>query len=66
MDGGYYLLGMTNLIPDVFKNKNWGTKTVYKDTVKDLQHKKVFTLETLNDIDFLEDLKPYKQFEHLF
>ena len=35
-DGGYYLLGMTNLLPHLFKNKKWSTNTVCADTINDL------------------------------
>ncbi|MDO1501541.1 TIGR04282 family arsenosugar biosynthesis glycosyltransferase [Winogradskyella maritima] len=65
-DGGYYLLGMTRLIEKVFKNKEWGTDTVYNDTVSDLMLDNLSILETLNDIDYLEDLAPYADFNYLF
>lgn len=56
-DGGYYLLGMKCLHPEIFENKNWGTSTVLSDTLATLQNKKVSTLETKNDIDIYEDIK---------
>ena len=62
-DGGYYLLGMKSLIPEVFSNKEWGTETVYEATLSNLSKEKLHTLEELNDIDFAEDLKPYPEFE---
>jgi hypothetical protein len=55
-DGGYYLLGMNSLQENVFKNKEWGTETVRKDTLKDLSDKKVKLLEFKNDIDVYEDI----------
>jgi len=55
-DGGYYLLGMKNLHKNVFFNKNWGTETVRKDTLKDLVNLKVKLLEEKNDIDVYEDI----------
>ncbi|WP_299151275.1 TIGR04282 family arsenosugar biosynthesis glycosyltransferase [uncultured Dokdonia sp.] len=61
-DGGYYLLGMNKLIKEVFYNKEWGGDTVFKSTMGDLATAKVHQLETLNDIDFVEDLKPYAEF----
>lgn len=61
-DGGYYLLAMKKAIPALFKNKNWGTESVLSDTLKDLKEQQVHHLETLNDIDFAEDLKPYPEF----
>jgi len=60
-DGGYYLLGMKILHPNIFENKDWGTETVRKDTLNDLKNKSVFLLEELNDIDLYEDLKKYDQ-----
>ncbi|MDB0026826.1 TIGR04282 family arsenosugar biosynthesis glycosyltransferase, partial [Polaribacter sp.] len=36
-DGGYYLLGMKSVHPNVFKNKNWGTSTVREETLNDLK-----------------------------
>ena len=61
-DGGYYLLGMNKLVKDVFYNKEWGGDTVFASTINDLATAKVHQLETLNDIDFAEDLKPYAEF----
>ena len=61
-DGGYYLLGLRKSFPNVFDINNWGTETVYKQTRKKLISKKVYVLETLNDIDYVEDLKPYPRF----
>ena len=56
LDGGYYLLGMKSLRLNVFENKEWGTETVRKDTLKDLIDKKVKLLEIKNDIDVYEDI----------
>ena len=55
-DGGYYLLGMNSLEENVFKNKDWGTASVRKDTLTDLTDKKVKLLEFKNDIDVYEDV----------
>ncbi|WP_346880992.1 TIGR04282 family arsenosugar biosynthesis glycosyltransferase [uncultured Algibacter sp.] len=56
-DGGYYLLGMKTLHPNVFKNKVWGTDSVLKDTIKDLSSISLKFLKTKNDIDTWEDIK---------
>lgn len=56
-DGGYYLLGLNSMLPDIFNNKMWSTETVLADTLKDLQNKSVLLLETLNDIDTYQDLE---------
>ncbi|WP_407556649.1 TIGR04282 family arsenosugar biosynthesis glycosyltransferase [Winogradskyella sp. 4-2091] len=62
-DGGYYLLGMKHAYPEVFNIQNWGGETVYEQTINKLNDKSVYVLKTLNDIDNVEDLKPYKVFE---
>ncbi len=62
-DGGYYLLAMKSLYSQVFKNKDWGTSTVFKDTIKDLKTKRVHLLGTLNDIDVYDDLKNIEAFK---
>lgn len=62
-DGGYYLLGMKILHPSVFNIENWGTETVYNQTISKLKSNSVYVLETLNDIDYVEDLHPYDIFK---
>jgi hypothetical protein len=62
-DGGYYLLGMNTLHKEAFLPKDWGTETVLKDTINDLNTEKIYYLETLNDIDYAEDLLPYETFK---
>ena len=62
-DGGYYLLGMNSLEKKVFKNKDWGTATVRKDTLEDLKDKKVFLLAPLNDVDIFEDIEHHPAFK---
>jgi len=66
LDGGYYLLGMKSMNESVFDIENWGTNTVYKQTISKLNENNVYVLEVLNDIDYIEDLKPYKDFESYF
>ncbi|QVY67371.1 TIGR04282 family arsenosugar biosynthesis glycosyltransferase [Polaribacter sp. Q13] len=61
-DGGYYLLGMNALQENIFKNKDWGTASVRKDTLADLQDKAVFLLPTLNDVDVFEDIEHHPAF----
>ena len=48
---------MKKLHPKVFKNKAWGTESVCKDTLDDLQNEDVHLLEILNDIDTFEDIQ---------
>ena len=63
VDVGYYLLGMKTLHPSVFKINNWGTQTVYKQTISKLNTNSMYVLDTLNDIDYVEDLEPYNVFK---
>lgn len=56
-DGGYYLLGLKKIIPEIFKNKKWGTSSVFADTLKDLENLKIDYTKKLNDIDTFEDLE---------
>ena len=65
-DGGYYLLGMKTLHLNVFKNKAWGTSTVFKDTIKDIQNSAYTLMEKLNDIDTFEDIEPYQQLRKFY
>ena len=62
-DGGYYLLGMKKFMPALFKNKTWGTETVLKDTLADLENETTALLETKNDVDYYEDIKDIEAFE---
>ena len=69
-DGGYYLLGMTFLKPELFQHKAWGTETVLEATLADLKAESFKLLETRNDVDHYEDIKGNEAFfpflpEHL-
>jgi rSAM/selenodomain-associated transferase 1 len=57
-DGGYYLVGLKTLIPEIFENKPWSQPQLFKITLQDLAklNPTISTLETLNDIDTFEDL----------
>lgn len=56
-DGGYYLIGMRKLIPEVFQSKAWGTDTVLEDTMGDLSAYSTALLPMRKDIDRYEDIK---------
>ncbi|RCT53944.1 TIGR04282 family arsenosugar biosynthesis glycosyltransferase [Winogradskyella sp. KYW1333] len=57
-DGGYYLIGLRSMVPEIFQNKPWSQNHLLKTTLQELQklNVSVSTLETLNDIDTYEDL----------
>lgn len=57
MDGGYYLLGSSTFMPELFKNKDWSTDQVFDQTVNDLQSINYAVLEKLYDVDEEADLK---------
>lgn len=61
-DGGYYLLGMKKLNHEIFRDKDWGTSTVYEQTLKDLEGP-VAVLPRRNDIDRYEDIKQIEFFK---
>jgi len=57
-DGGYYLIGLKRLVPEIFINKSWSQPNLLNETLQEL-HKlqvSVSTLEALNDIDTYDDL----------
>ncbi len=57
-DGGYYLLGLSEMIKPIFSDVKWSTENVYSDTVKILESLNINhdTTATLSDIDVIEDL----------
>jgi rSAM/selenodomain-associated transferase 1 len=62
LDGGYYLLGLKKVYPEIFKNKSWGTSSVRKDTLKNLEKVDVHLLAMLNDVDIIEDIEHHPAF----
>lgn len=62
-DGGYYLLGMRAADPRIFINKDWGSPTVLKATLEDLENKSLALLPVKNDIDVYEDIRDIPVFE---
>ena len=64
-DGGYYLLGMKYLNHNLFTDKKWGTDSVLRDTLKDLQNNQVKLLKTRNDVDTYNDIRNHPAFQQL-
>lgn len=58
-DGGYYLLGMNHLVPELFANKFWSTDQVFKQTLLDIQNLNLSfaQLQYLHDVDEAADLQ---------
>ncbi len=61
-DGGYYLLGLRELQPELFANKNWSTASVLADTLADAARLglRVAQLPTLSDVDSAQDLVAWR------
>ncbi|MFX1521628.1 MAG: TIGR04282 family arsenosugar biosynthesis glycosyltransferase [Promethearchaeota archaeon] len=67
-DGGYYLLGLKKVYPELFMNKQWSTSTVFSDTINDINRLglSLFLLPVLSDIDNFDDLKNSRLFEKAY
>ena len=57
-DGGYYLIGLSEMNSSIFENKPWSQSTLFNVTLQELseQNTSVTLLKTLNDIDTFDDL----------
>lgn len=60
-DGGYYLLGLNEIMNPIFKNKSWGTEDVFNETMADVKAKNLAILEYKNDIDHVKDLEQHPE-----
>lgn len=58
LDGGYYLIGLSEFKPCVFENKPWSDSLLLEVTLNELKQNNISfsLLEPLNDIDTIEDL----------
>jgi rSAM/selenodomain-associated transferase 1 len=58
VDGGYYLIGLKQYVPELFANIDWGTATVLQRTINIAQqlNLSLMQLSLLADIDRPEDL----------
>jgi rSAM/selenodomain-associated transferase 1 len=58
-DGGYYLVGLREMLPALFENKTWSTDSVLRDSLRDLRVAQFAfrLLPEVADIDTAEDLK---------
>ena len=61
-DGGYYLLGCREVIPDVFQSISWSTDSVLRETLAKIESKRLtyHLLRTLADIDTEDDWDRYQ------
>ncbi|MFC1561751.1 TIGR04282 family arsenosugar biosynthesis glycosyltransferase [candidate division KSB1 bacterium] len=58
-DGGYYLIGMSRLVPELFCDMEWSTENVFRQTVSRLDAMEITCslLEKKYDIDSFHDLE---------
>lgn len=58
MDGGYYLIGLRQFVPELFQGIAWSTSQVLQQTVKVAERLglTIAYLPTLSDVDYPEDL----------
>ncbi len=61
-DGGYGLLGMKQFYPELFANKCWGTDSVFKDTLTDIQRLEIKAsyLHQVWDVDEVADVERFR------
>ncbi len=62
-DGGYYLIGLTRFIPELFEGIPWGTETVLADSKRALAPRNITPalLEPLPDLDVPEDFQDWQR-----
>lgn len=62
-DGGYYLLGLTQPAPTLFRDIAWGTNTVFAESLQILERMEMppFLLERLDDVDRPDDLATWRR-----
>ncbi len=59
LDGGYYLIGFSGGLPEVFDGISWGTETVFEETVR-CAEKKDYSCAVLPywyDVDTIQELR---------
>jgi hypothetical protein len=63
LDGGYALIGCTNADPELFRNLSWSSDQVLEQTLVHAERLdyRVSLLETVRDIDTLQDLEQYPE-----
>ena len=62
-DGGYYLVGLSRAVPELFRSIAWGTETVLAESLQVLKHIgiKSALLNPLDDLDRPEDLSTWQR-----
>jgi rSAM/selenodomain-associated transferase 2/rSAM/selenodomain-associated transferase 1 len=67
-DGGYCLIGLKHMEPALFDSIQWGTHTVFEETLKKAKDHKlsVKVLEPLQDVDLPDDIPVWNRINHKF
>ena len=65
-DGGFYLIGLNRIFPELFLDRQWSTPDVLRETITILQRLAIpcELLSELSDIDTFDDLKKSKLWPH--
>ena len=63
LDGGFAMIGCSEINPALFDKLRWSTDQVYRQTLANAQllNYRVKSLETVRDIDRLQDLEHYPE-----
>jgi glycosyltransferase A (GT-A) superfamily protein (DUF2064 family) len=56
-DGGYWLVGSRKSRPEMFANVRWSTQNALSDTVNSFEGQRIAYIDTLHDVDTVEDLQ---------
>ena len=64
-DGGYYLIGLTKLMPDLFENISWSTEHVLRET-KDMMNQLNVSYGELSKLSDLDEWPKENQREALY
>lgn len=64
LDGGYYLIGLRRLIPELFMGVHWGSREVLEETLEAARKAgaKFHLLDFLGDVDRSEDLRLFHRY----
>ncbi|MFV1882993.1 MAG: TIGR04282 family arsenosugar biosynthesis glycosyltransferase [Balneola sp.] len=62
-DGGYYLIGMSKFLPDIFDEIEWSTRQVFSKTISKAEQAGLnfALLPELSDVDTVEDWEKAKE-----
>lgn len=62
-DGGYYLLGMSHMIKELFEDMPWSESSLIQKTIAIIEqlNLKYAIMPTLNDIDTIDDWNEYNE-----